>query len=91
MGLLNRSNRTVARWLEAKNKEFYYIMTEAYEKAKRYKECECYLLDAISVIYHSIDMAQSYGNEKAVGNANRKCGVPCEGLDSCYRRIELLF
>lgn len=42
--------------------------------------CEQAVLDAISVGYRLIDTAQSYGNEEAVGNAIRKCGVPREEL-----------
>lgn len=38
------------------------------------------MLDAISVGYRAIDTAQSYGNEEAVGNAVKKCGVPREEL-----------
>ena len=44
------------------------------------EECECCVLDAISVGYRAIDTAQSYGNEEAVGNAIQKCGVPREEL-----------
>ena len=33
------------------------------------EECERCVLDAISAGYRSIDTAQSYGNEEAVGNA----------------------
>ena len=44
------------------------------------EECERCVLDAISVGYRSIDTAQSYGNEEAVGNAINKCGVPREEL-----------
>ena len=44
------------------------------------EECERCVLDAISVGYRSIDTAQSYGNEEAVGNAVNKCGVPREEL-----------
>lgn len=40
------------------------------------EECERCVLDAISVWYRSIDTAQSYGNEEAVGNAINKCGFP---------------
>ena len=39
-------------------------------------ECERCVLDAIGVGYRAIDTAQSYGNEAAVGDAVRKCGVP---------------
>lgn len=39
------------------------------------EECERCVLDAISVGYRSIDTAQAYGNEEAVGNAVRKCGI----------------
>ena len=39
------------------------------------EECEKCVLDAISVGYRSIDTAQAYGNEEAVGNAVKKCGV----------------
>ena len=44
------------------------------------EECERCVLDAICVGYRSIDTAQAYGNEEAVGNAIRKCGVPREEL-----------
>ena len=40
------------------------------------EECEHCVLDAIGVGYRAIDTAQSYGNEAAVGDAVRKCGVP---------------
>lgn len=43
-------------------------------------ECERCVLDAISVGYRSIDTAQAYGNEEAVGNAVKKCGVPRDEL-----------
>lgn len=39
------------------------------------EECERCVLDAISAGYRSIDTAQAYGNEEAVGNAIAKCGV----------------
>ncbi|MBU3201095.1 aldo/keto reductase [Clostridium estertheticum] len=42
--------------------------------------CEKAVLDAIEVGYRSIDTAQAYGNEAAVGNAIKKCGVPREQL-----------
>ncbi|PYY26116.1 aldo/keto reductase [Paenibacillus illinoisensis] len=41
-------------------------------------ECEKCVLDAISVGYRSIDTAQAYGNEEAVGRAIQKSGVPRE-------------
>lgn len=44
------------------------------------EECERCVLDAISVGYRSIDTAQSYGNEEAVGRAVEKCGVPREEM-----------
>lgn len=44
------------------------------------EECERCVLDAISVGYRSIDTAQAYGNEEAVGNAVKKCGIPREEL-----------
>ena len=40
------------------------------------EECERCVLDAISVGYRSIDTAQSYGNEEAVGSAVQKSCVP---------------
>ena len=39
------------------------------------EECERVVLEAIEVGYHSIDTAQVYGNEEAVGNAIKKSGV----------------
>lgn len=44
------------------------------------EECERCVLDAVNVGYRSVDTAQAYGNEEAVGNAIRKCGVPREEL-----------
>jgi diketogulonate reductase-like aldo/keto reductase len=44
------------------------------------EECERCVLDAISVGYRSIDTAQAYGNEEAVGRAIKKCSVPREEL-----------
>lgn len=41
-------------------------------------ECEKCVLDAISVGYRSIDTAQAYRNEEAVGRAIQKSGVPRE-------------
>lgn len=38
------------------------------------------VLDAISVGYRSIDTAQAYANEEAVGSAIEKCGVPRNDL-----------
>lgn len=38
--------------------------------------CEKSVIDAINAGYHLIDTAQGYGNEEAVGNAIKKCGVP---------------
>lgn len=40
------------------------------------EECERCVSDAISVGYRLIDTAQAYRNEKGVGNAIAKCGVP---------------
>ncbi|MBM7694685.1 diketogulonate reductase-like aldo/keto reductase [Peribacillus deserti] len=42
------------------------------------EECERVVSEAIEVGYRSIDTAQAYGNEEAVGNAVRKSGVPRE-------------
>lgn len=39
-------------------------------------ECERCVRDAIEVGYRSIDTAQAYGNEEAVGRAIKNCGVP---------------
>ncbi len=44
------------------------------------EQCERCVLDAIEVGYRLIDTAQGYGNETAVGNAIKKCGVPREEL-----------
>lgn len=42
------------------------------------KECERCVLDAIEIGYRSIDTAEIYGNEEAVGRAIKKCNVPRE-------------
>ena len=42
--------------------------------------CEQCVLDAVAAGYRSIDTAQAYGNEEAVGSAIAKCGVPREEL-----------
>lgn len=42
------------------------------------EECERCVLDAIEVGYRSIDTAQAYGNEEAVGKAIKKSGIPRE-------------
>ena len=39
------------------------------------EECERVVLEAIEVGYRSIDTAQVYGNEEAVGNAIKKSGI----------------
>lgn len=39
-------------------------------------QCKQAVIDAISAGYRAIDTAASYGNEKAVGDALRECGVP---------------
>lgn len=44
------------------------------------EECERCVLDAIATGYRSIDTAQAYHNEEAVGNAIVKCGIPREEL-----------
>lgn len=44
------------------------------------EDTEHCVLEAIEVGYRSIDTAQAYGNEKGVGNAIVKCGVPREEL-----------
>ena len=43
-------------------------------------ECERCVRDAIEVGYRSIDTAQAYGNEEAVGKAIKNCGVPRDEL-----------
>lgn len=43
-----------------------------------HEECERVVSEAIEVGYRSIDTAQAYGNEEAVGNAIRKSDVPRE-------------
>lgn len=43
-------------------------------------ECERSVLEAIETGYRLIDTAQAYGNEEAVGNAIKKCGVPRQEL-----------
>ena len=42
--------------------------------------CERAVLEALETGYRLLDTAQSYGNEKAVGDAIRKSGIPREEL-----------
>lgn len=44
------------------------------------EECVRCVLDALSVGYRSIDTAQSYFNERGVGEGVRTCGVPREQI-----------
>lgn len=44
------------------------------------EECERCVLEALAVGYRSIDTAQAYHNEEAVGNAIAKCGIPREEI-----------
>ena len=63
-------------------------------------QCEQAVLDAISVGCRLIDTAASYGNEEAVGQALKKCGVPREELfittklwisDTSYEKAKAAF
>lgn len=45
-----------------------------------YDECKRCVCDAVDVGYRLIDTAAYYGNEKAVGDAIKVCGVPREAL-----------
>ncbi|WP_435132684.1 aldo/keto reductase [Formosa sp. A9] len=45
-----------------------------------YDECKQSVLTALKVGYRSIDTAQAYGNEKAVGDAIKESGIPREEL-----------
>ena len=45
-----------------------------------FAECERCVLDALAVGYRSIDTAQAYDNEEAVGSVVKKSGVPREEL-----------
>ena len=44
------------------------------------KECEQSVLEALGLGYRLIDTAQMYGNEREVGNALKKSGIPREEL-----------
>lgn len=45
-----------------------------------YEECKKSVLAALEAGYRSIDTAQAYGNEKAVGDAIKESGIPREEL-----------
>ena len=45
-----------------------------------YEECKNSVLEALKAGYRSIDTAQIYGNEKAVGDAIKESGIPREEL-----------
>ncbi len=45
-----------------------------------HEECERCVLDAIDVGYRLIDTAMGYGNERAVGSAVKKSGIPRDEL-----------
>lgn len=44
------------------------------------QECEDAVYNAIKIGYRSIDTAEAYGNEEAVGKAIKRSGVPREEL-----------
>ena len=44
------------------------------------EEVEKNVLDALKAGYRHIDTATIYGNEKGIGNALTKCGIPREEL-----------
>ncbi len=46
----------------------------------RGRECEESILEAVGLGYQLIDTAQMYENERQVGNAIKRCGVPREEL-----------
>lgn len=45
-----------------------------------YEVCKSSVLTALQTGYRSIDTAQAYGNEKAVGDAIKESGIPREEL-----------
>ena len=45
-----------------------------------YNECKKSILTALETGYRSIDTAQAYGNEKAVGDAIKESGIPREEI-----------
>lgn len=49
------------------------------------EECERCVLDALKVGYRAIDKAQSYFNERDVGEGIRTCGIPREDLFVVYK------
>lgn len=49
------------------------------------EECERCVLDALKVGYRVIDTAQSYFNERDVGEGIRTCGIPREDLFVVYK------
>lgn len=70
-------------------KENFYVLNNNYKipnigfgtfRTPSGKETEQSVLNAIKAGYRHIDCAAAYGNEKSVGNAIRKSGVPREEL-----------
>ena len=49
------------------------------------EECERCVLDALKVGYRATDTAQSYFNERDVGEGIRTCGIPREDLFVVYK------
>ena len=49
------------------------------------EECERCVLDALKVGYRAIDTAQSYFNERGVGEGVRTCGNPERRLICCVK------
>lgn len=45
-----------------------------------YEQCKNSVLEALKAGYRSIDTAQAYDNEKAVGDAIKESGIPREEL-----------
>ena len=52
------------------------------------EECERCVLDALKVGYRAIDTAQSYFNERGVGEGVRTCGIPREDLFVLWKNFD---
>lgn len=78
--MIQSMNKTIRQTVKLNNDVEMPILGFGVFQVTDLNECECAVFDAIEAGYRLIDTAASYQNEKAVGNAIKRSGVPREQL-----------